>query len=140
MHFANSLLNVRDAAHRPGGDHRVDAAIIQRKSSGVIAIRLADCAVGDAKRPVRDDWTCTIRRDTAAWPGYIAEQLFASTLVPVCTPELATGLRKPSVIGWHGPARQPKPGGVREPCATERSFAPGRSGPSREPRKVPVTA
>ncbi len=53
-------------------------------------------ATGGAMRPVRDDWTCTIRRDTAAWPGYIAEQLFASTLVPVCTPELAAGLRKPS--------------------------------------------
>jgi LysR family glycine cleavage system transcriptional activator/LysR family transcriptional regulator of beta-lactamase len=43
-------------------------------------------ATGGAMRPVRDDWTCTIRRDIAAWPGYIAEQLFASTLVPVCTP------------------------------------------------------
>ena len=46
-------------------------------------------ATGGAMRPVRDDWTCTIRRDTVACPGYIAEQLFPSTLVPVCTPELA---------------------------------------------------
>jgi LysR family transcriptional regulator of beta-lactamase len=53
-------------------------------------------ATGGATRPVRDDWTCTIRRDTAAWPGYVAEQLFPSTLVPVCTPELAVGLRRPS--------------------------------------------
>ena len=53
-------------------------------------------ATGGAMRPVRDDWTCTIRRDTAAWPRYIAEQLFPSTLVPVCTPELAASLRKPS--------------------------------------------
>ena len=50
----------------------------------------------NGKLPVRDDWTCTIRRDTAAWPGYLAEQLFPSTLVPVCTPELAAGLRQPS--------------------------------------------
>ena len=30
-------------------------------------------ATGGATRPVRDDWTCTICRDTGAWPGYIAE-------------------------------------------------------------------
>jgi LysR family glycine cleavage system transcriptional activator/LysR family transcriptional regulator of beta-lactamase len=52
-------------------------------------------ATGGAMRPVRDDWTCTIRRDSAAWPGYVAEQLFLSTLVPVCTPKLAAGLRQP---------------------------------------------
>jgi LysR family glycine cleavage system transcriptional activator/LysR family transcriptional regulator of beta-lactamase len=40
-------------------------------------------ATGGATRPVRDDWTCTIRRDTAAWPGYVAENLFPSTLVPI---------------------------------------------------------
>jgi LysR family transcriptional regulator, regulator of gene expression of beta-lactamase len=33
-------------------------------------------ATGGTTRPVRDDWTCTIRRDTAPRPGYIAEQLF----------------------------------------------------------------
>jgi LysR family glycine cleavage system transcriptional activator/LysR family transcriptional regulator of beta-lactamase len=53
-------------------------------------------ATGGAMRPVRDDWTCTIRRDSAAWPGYVAEQLFLSTLVPVCTPKLAASLRQPS--------------------------------------------
>ena len=53
-------------------------------------------ATGGATRPVRDDWTCTIRRDTGAWPGYIAEQLFPSTVVPVCTPTLAARLRQPS--------------------------------------------
>jgi LysR family glycine cleavage system transcriptional activator/LysR family transcriptional regulator of beta-lactamase len=52
-------------------------------------------ATGGATRPVRDDWTCTIRRDTKAWPGYIAEELFPSTLVPVCTPMLAGALRAP---------------------------------------------
>lgn len=51
-------------------------------------------ATGGATRPVRDDWTCTIRRDTGAWPGYIAERLFSSTLVPVCTPVLAKRLRR----------------------------------------------
>jgi LysR family transcriptional regulator, regulator of gene expression of beta-lactamase len=53
-------------------------------------------ATGGRTRPVRDDWTCTIRRDVASWPGYIAEELFPSTLVPVCAPALAAGLRKPS--------------------------------------------
>jgi LysR family transcriptional regulator of beta-lactamase len=53
-------------------------------------------ATGGRTRPVRDDWTCTIRRDIASWPGYIAEELFPSTLVPVCTPALAAGLRHPS--------------------------------------------
>src|SRR6516164_5749309 len=53
-------------------------------------------ATGGATRPVRDDWTCTIRRDTGAWPGYIAEALFPSALLPVCTPALASGLRRPS--------------------------------------------
>ena len=52
-------------------------------------------ATGGATRPVRDDWTCTIRRDTDAWPGYIAENLFPSTVVPVCTPEIASALRSP---------------------------------------------
>jgi LysR family glycine cleavage system transcriptional activator/LysR family transcriptional regulator of beta-lactamase len=53
-------------------------------------------ATGGAMRPVRDDWTCTIRRDVGAWPGYTAEEMFPSTLVPVCTPELAAGLRQPA--------------------------------------------
>jgi LysR family glycine cleavage system transcriptional activator/LysR family transcriptional regulator of beta-lactamase len=53
-------------------------------------------ATGGATRPVRDDWTCTIRRDTDAWPGYLAEPLFPSALVPVCTPAMASGLRHPS--------------------------------------------
>jgi LysR family glycine cleavage system transcriptional activator/LysR family transcriptional regulator of beta-lactamase len=55
-------------------------------------------ATGGATRPVRDDWTCTIRRDTTAWPGYVAEKLFPSTLVPICTPAIASGLRSPSAL------------------------------------------
>jgi LysR family transcriptional regulator of beta-lactamase len=53
-------------------------------------------ATGGATLPVRDDWTCTVRRDTSAWPGYVAEPLFPSTLVPVCTPSIASGLVHPS--------------------------------------------
>jgi LysR family transcriptional regulator of beta-lactamase len=47
-------------------------------------------------RPIREDWTCTIRRDTEPWPGYIAEGMFPSTLLPVCTPGVAAALRRPS--------------------------------------------
>lgn len=53
-------------------------------------------ATGGATRPVRDDWTCTIRRDTDGWPGYIAETLFPSTVVAVCTPQIASSLRSVS--------------------------------------------
>jgi LysR family transcriptional regulator, regulator of gene expression of beta-lactamase len=53
-------------------------------------------ATGGARLPVRDDWTCTIRRDTGPWPSYVAEELFPSTVVPVCTPALAKTLRRPS--------------------------------------------
>lgn len=52
-------------------------------------------ATGGATRPVRDDWTCTIRRDAAALPGYEAERLFPSAVVPVCTPKLASTLHSP---------------------------------------------
>lgn len=52
-------------------------------------------ATGGAMFPMRDDWTCTVRRGMGDWPGYTAEELFASTLVPVCAPALAAGLRKP---------------------------------------------
>lgn len=51
-------------------------------------------ATGGATRPVRDDWTCTIRRDTGAWPDYIAEKLFPNNLIPVCVPALAKQLRR----------------------------------------------
>lgn len=51
-------------------------------------------ATGGATRPVRDDWTCTIRRDMGAWEGYAAEKLFPGTIVPVCIPALAKQLQK----------------------------------------------
>ena len=52
-------------------------------------------ATGGAMLPLRDDWTCTIRRGAGSWPGYTAEELFQSTLVPVCTPAVAAGLSQP---------------------------------------------
>jgi LysR family transcriptional regulator, regulator of gene expression of beta-lactamase len=55
-------------------------------------------ATGGATRAVRDDWTCTIRRDANPWPGYLAEELFPSRLVPVCVPALAEKLRNLSSL------------------------------------------
>ena len=52
-------------------------------------------ATGGERLPLRDDWTCSVRRGTGDWPGYIAEELFPVPLVPVCTPSLAKGLRHP---------------------------------------------
>jgi LysR family glycine cleavage system transcriptional activator/LysR family transcriptional regulator of beta-lactamase len=52
-------------------------------------------ATGGKRLPLRDDWTCSVRRGVGDWPGYIAEELFPATLVPVCTPALAKGLRHP---------------------------------------------
>lgn len=63
------------------------------QSNPEIEVRMA---TGGATRPVRDDWTCTIRRDASAWPGYVAEELCRSALIPVCTPALAADLRHPS--------------------------------------------
>ena len=56
-------------------------------------------ATGGARLPLRDDWTCAVRRGMGDWPGYTAEELFPATLVPVCTPALAAGLRHPSDLG-----------------------------------------
>jgi LysR family transcriptional regulator, regulator of gene expression of beta-lactamase len=53
-------------------------------------------ATGGARLPLRDDWTCSVRRGEADdWPGYVTEELFPAPLVPVCTPALAKGLRHP---------------------------------------------
>jgi LysR family glycine cleavage system transcriptional activator/LysR family transcriptional regulator of beta-lactamase len=53
-------------------------------------------ATGGARLPLRDDWTCSVRRGQLGdWPGYIVEELFPATLVPVCTPAVAKGLRHP---------------------------------------------
>lgn len=53
-------------------------------------------ATGGAKLPLRDDWTCSVRRGDGNWPGYIAEELFPATLVPVCTQAIAKRLKRPS--------------------------------------------
>lgn len=61
-----------------------------------VEVRLA---TGGAKLPLRDDWTCTVRRGIGDWPGYTAEELFPTTLVPVCTPAIAASLHHPRDLG-----------------------------------------
>src|ERR1043165_1989655 len=46
-------------------------------------------ATGGERLPLRDDWTCSVRRGSGDWSGYVAEELFPVPLVPVCTPQLA---------------------------------------------------
>jgi len=54
-------------------------------------------ATGGARLPLRDDWTCSVRRgDGDNWPGYVTEELFPVPLVPVCTPAIAKDLRRPA--------------------------------------------
>ena len=53
-------------------------------------------ATGGARVPLRDDWTCSVRRGEGNWPGYLAEELFPVPLVPVCTPGIAKRLRRPT--------------------------------------------
>src|SRR2546423_144099 len=63
------------------------------RSHNEVEVRMA---TGGARLPLRDDWTCSVRRGAGGdWPGYIAEELFPATLVPVCTPAIASGLRSP---------------------------------------------
>ena len=54
-------------------------------------------ATGGARVPLRDDWTCSVRRgERNSWPGYQAEELFPVPLVPVCTSDIAKRLRCPA--------------------------------------------
>src|SRR3569833_2018437 len=52
-------------------------------------------ATGGATLPYNDDWTCGIRLGDGRWPDFIAEQLFAAELTPVCAPATAKRLRAP---------------------------------------------
>ena len=51
---------------------------------------------GGAAVPFGDDWSCGIRLGDGAWPGLVAEPLFAADLLPVCTPRLAASLKRPA--------------------------------------------
>ena len=51
---------------------------------------------GGVAAPFGDDWSCGIKLGDGAWPGLVAEPLFAADLIPVCAPRLAAGLKRPS--------------------------------------------
>jgi LysR family glycine cleavage system transcriptional activator len=52
-------------------------------------------ATGGVAGTFSDDWTCGIKLGSGAWPGLVAEPLFAADLVPVCAPALADRMRAP---------------------------------------------
>jgi LysR family transcriptional regulator, glycine cleavage system transcriptional activator len=51
---------------------------------------------GGAAAPFGDDWSCGIQLGDGAWPGLVAEPLFAADLAPVCAPRLAAQLKRPA--------------------------------------------
>ncbi len=65
-----------------------------RKAHPDIEVRIT--AGGVLASSFGDDWSCGIRLGDGAWPGLVAEPLFAADLVPVCAPRLAAGLKRPS--------------------------------------------
>src|SRR6202049_5393912 len=64
-----------------------------RKEEPDIEVRIA---TGGAAAPFGDDWSCGVKLGDGEWPGLIAEPLFAADLLPVCTPRLATQLKRAS--------------------------------------------
>jgi LysR family transcriptional regulator, glycine cleavage system transcriptional activator len=58
--------------------------------------------LGGVAAPFGDDWSCGVKLGDGQWPGLIAEPLFAGDLMPVCTPQLATALKRPADL--KGPA------------------------------------
>src|SRR6476660_5836635 len=64
-----------------------------RKEQPDIEVRIT---TGGAAAPFGDDWSCGIKLGDGAWPGLVAEPLFAADLLPVCTPKLAASLKRPA--------------------------------------------
>lgn len=63
-----------------------------RKDEPDIDVRIT---TGGAAAPFGDDWSCGITLGDGAWPGLVAEPLFAADLLPVCAPRLAAQLKRP---------------------------------------------
>ncbi|HYX00472.1 MAG TPA: LysR substrate-binding domain-containing protein [Reyranella sp.] len=63
-----------------------------RKEEPNIDVRIT---TGGVAAPFGDDWSCGITLGDGAWPGLVAEPLFAADLLPVCAPKLATSLKRP---------------------------------------------
>ena len=64
-----------------------------RKEEPAIDVRIT---TGGAAAPFADDWSCGIQLDDGAWPGLVAEPLFAADLLPVCAPKPAAALKRPA--------------------------------------------
>jgi len=64
-----------------------------RKEEPGIDVRIT---TGGAAAPFGDDWSCGIKLGDGEWPGLVAEPLFAADLLPVCTPRLASQLKRAS--------------------------------------------
>ena len=64
-----------------------------RKQEPDIDVRIT---AGGVLAPFGDDWSCGIKLGDGAWPGLVAEPLFAADLLPVCAPRLAAALKRPS--------------------------------------------
>jgi LysR family glycine cleavage system transcriptional activator len=63
-----------------------------RKEEPDIDVRIT---TGGAAAPFGDDWSCGIKLGDGAWPGLVAEPLFAADLLPVCAPKFAAALKRP---------------------------------------------
>jgi len=70
-----------------------------RKNQPDIEVRFT---TGGVAAPFGEDWSCGIKLGDGAWPGLVAEPLFAADLLPVCAPRLAASLKKPADL--KGPA------------------------------------
>lgn len=64
-----------------------------RQSEPDIEVRFT---AGGVAGSFSEDWTCGITLGDGAWPGLVAERLFAADLQPVCAPRLAAQLKHPS--------------------------------------------
>ncbi len=64
-----------------------------RKMEPDIDVRIA---AGGMLAPFGEDWSCGIKLGDGAWPGLVAEPLFAADLVPVCAPKLVANLKRPN--------------------------------------------
>ena len=64
-----------------------------RKQAPDIDVRIT---TGGAAVPFGEDWSCGIKLGDGQWPGLVADALFAGDLLPVCSPRLATPLKRAS--------------------------------------------
>jgi LysR family glycine cleavage system transcriptional activator len=70
-----------------------------RKEEPAIDVRIT---TGGAAAPFADDWSCGIQLGDGAWPGLVAEPLFAADLLPVCAPRTAAALKRPADLKGPG--------------------------------------